>query len=417
MTRNLRFSAVFASLVLFALSTFGQNNPQGGTPHSGTVVDVDTGNRRLEIESDSDRRRVSVESDLSTSYHGFGTMIAGKPEIFTGSSGFSNVRLGDRVRVEGTSRSPGVITATNITLLGREVAASQVGVGQTRTPTSVSTQIDDRTTANTRDTGGTTEGTIRSINLNDNRLVIQTPQRRMITVRIYRSTPVTYRGETYRVTNLEVGDEIRVEAEPRTAQADEITARRIEVTESVQDSDDPPQQGGTVTIVEGRITRTEPGLDYIYLDDDGRGEVRVDMRDAQGADGGRLRARDMRVGEYVEISGSFNRVGDIFLGSTVRYTTGPSGGGPRVEEFARFSVVTITATITETLEDASTIGLRERDTNRTVRLWVTDDFIVRTRGTTYTNAGALRVNDQVVVQAFRDAGGNLVAQTIRLRNR
>lgn len=416
MTRNLRISAVLASLVLFTLSTFAQNNPQGGTYQSGTVVDVDTGNRRLEIESDSDRRRISIESDLATSYHGFGTMIAGKPEIFTGSSGFSNVRLGDRVRIEGTSRSPGVVTATSITLLGREVAASQVGVGQTRTPTSATTQIDDRTTGATRDTGGTTEGTIRNINLNDNRIVIQTAQRRMITVRIYRSTPVTYRGETYRVTNLEVGDEIRVEAEPRSAQADEITARRIEVTESVQDSGSGQQQGGVVTIVEGRVTRTEPGLDYIYLDDDGRGEVRVDMRNSEGADGAPLRARDMRVGEYVEIAGSFNRVGDIFLGSTVRYTTGPSQG-PAVEEFARYAVVTITATVTETLEDAATIGIRERDSSRALRLWVTDDFIVRTKGTTYTNAGALRVNDQIVVQAFRDAGGNLIAQTIRLRNR
>jgi hypothetical protein len=37
--------------------------------------------------------------------------------------------------------------------------------------------------------------------------VIQTTQRRMITA--YRNTPVVYRGETYRVSNLEVGDHPR----------------------------------------------------------------------------------------------------------------------------------------------------------------------------------------------------------------
>jgi hypothetical protein len=73
--------------------------------------------------------------------------------------------------------------------------------------------------------------------------------------------------------------------------------------------------------------------------------------------------------------------------------------------------------VTETLDDAATVGLRDRDTNRALRLWVTDDFIVRTKGTTTTTAGTLRVNDTVLVKAFRDPDGNLVAQTIRLRNR
>ncbi len=83
----------------------------------------------------------------------------------------------------------------------------------------------------------------------------------------------------------------------------------------------------------------------------------------------------------------------------------------------RYAVVTITGTITETLEDASTLGFRDRETNTILRVWATDDFIVRTKANTYTTVESLRVNDTAVIEAFRDANGNLIAQTIRLRNR
>ncbi|HEX6179297.1 MAG TPA: hypothetical protein VF057_13125, partial [Thermoanaerobaculia bacterium] len=142
---------------------------------TGTVVDVDTANRRLQLETDAGSARVTVEADpVSTAFYGFGTVIAGKPEVFTGSSGFANVRLGDRVRIEGTSRAAGVTTATAITLVGREVAASQVGVGQTRQPTSVSTPTQSRTTLAQSQSGGMVEGTIRQINADEGRIVIQT---------------------------------------------------------------------------------------------------------------------------------------------------------------------------------------------------------------------------------------------------
>ena len=410
MRRNLRVSAVFAIFVLSAVSTFAQSSP-----YRGTVLDIDEGKARLQVETDSGTSRVTVETDsVSTQYHGFGTMIAGKPEIFTGSKGFSNIRLGDRVEVYGTSRAGGVILADTITLLGRQVAASTTGVGQTRTQTSVSTPAQERTptTATPR---GTVEGTIRQINVDEGRIVIQTAQRRMMTVRTYRNTPVVYRGETFRVTNLEIGDQIRVEADPRDASIDEVVARRIEVTRSVQETQGGRTTGSTVTIVEGTITRTEPGLNYAYVDE-GRGdEIRVDMAEAEDANGARLQARDLRSGDRVEITGSFNRVGDIFLASTVRF---PAGARVDVREtVTAYAVVTITATVTETLEDAVTIGLRDRDTNRAMRLWVTDDFIVRTKANTTTTATNLKVNDQILVKAFRDPDGNLIAQTIRLRNR
>jgi hypothetical protein len=147
------------------------------------------------------------------------------------------------------------------------------------------------------------------------------------------------------------------------------------------------------------------------------------MRQAEDARGDVLRARDVRVGDRVEITGSLNRVGDMFLASTVRFdaadtpaTDVPVGGGGG-GDFGRPALVTLTGAVTETLEDASTIGFRDRDTNAIVRIWAANELVVRTKGTTTTTAGALRAGDTAVVQAYRDAGGNLIAQTIRLRNR
>lgn len=412
MRQTLRISALCALLALTAVSTFAQTGPT-----AGTVIDVDEGRGRLQIEFD-DRTRMTIETDaISTAYYGFGGVIAGKPEIFTGSAGLSNVRLGDRVEVRGSVRGQGVFKADRVTLLGRNVAAGSVGVGSTREPTSSSTPVDDRTTSTvTNETAGNVEGTIRTINEDEGRLVIQTPQRRMITVRTYRNTPVVYRGDSYQVSNLEVGDRIRVEAETRTAQADEITARRITVVQSVQDAGTAPT-GGRVTTISGRVSRTEPGLDRIYVED-GRDETRVDMVQAEDARGDVIHARDLRVGDLVEITGSFNRVGDMFNASTVRFTeadrTYPDDNDGR---FDRPALVTTGGTITETLEDAVTVGLRETDTNQVVRIWVAPDFAVRTKAGTYVQASTLREKDTVIVQAYRDARGNLIAQTIRLRNR
>jgi hypothetical protein len=142
------------------------------------------------------------------------------------------------------------------------------------------------------------------------------------------------------------------------------------------------------------------------------------MSQAEDAAGDAVRARDLRVGERVEISGSFNRVGDMFQASTVRFPEGDPEGPPQYDDaFDRPALITTGGTIMETLEDAATIGVRETDTNRIVRVWVIPDFVVRTRGNTYATAESLRVNDRVLVQAYRDGRGNLIAQTIRLQNR
>ncbi len=414
MTRTLRVSALCAVFALAALSTFAQNSPL-----VGTVIDVDEGRNRIQIESDSrSASRITVDTDaISTIYQGFGSVIAGKPEIFTGSTGLSNVRLGDRVEIRGTMKSENFYQAAQVTLLGRSIPADPVGVGQTRKQTDVATPTTDREVANS--SARSVEGTIRQINLNDGRIVIQTPQRSMLTVRSTRSTPVNYRGQSYRISNLEIGDRILVDADPRVAQNGEVTARSIEVRASVQDSGS--TNGAVVTIVSGRVTRVDAGNDIIYVDDGRGGEISVDMRQAMDANRETIRARDVKGGDAIEISGSYNRAGDLFLASTVRFTGGSADvhasdiGYPMDDD--RLSLVTITGTITETLEDSSTLGFRDRSNNRVDRIWVTESFIVRTKAGTYIRADALRENDTAVIDAYRDASGNLIAQSIRLRNR
>jgi hypothetical protein len=413
MTRTLRISVLCAVLALCAVSSFAQNSPL-----VGTVIDVDEGSGRLQIEADNDSKsRITIETDsVSTTYHGFGTVIADKPEIFTGSSGLSNIRLGDRISIYGSQRAEGIVKADRVSLLGRTVVAGTSGVGSTRDPaTSATTPTDDRASAQTAQYAGTVEGTIRQINIEDGRIVVQTNQRRMLTVRTYRSTPVAYRGETYRTTNLEIGDVIRVETDSR-ATGDEVTARRIEVTRSVQEGGTAPPTGGLVTTLSGRVTRVEPSLDYVYIDAANRTNVRIDMGQAEDARGDAIRASDVRVGDRVDVSGSYNRAGDLFLASTLRFGAADPDEPP-VEDYVQYGLVTITGTVTETLEDASTLSVRDRDSNRVLRIWIANDFVVRTKGNTYTTAEQLRVNDTVVLEAFRDDTGNLIAQTVRLRNR
>jgi hypothetical protein len=87
-------------------------------------------------------------------------------------------------------------------------------------------------------------------------------------------------------------------------------------------------------------------------------------------------------------------------------------GGTRNDELG---LVTIYATVDTTLANSPQLILRDTQNSRTIRLYVTDDFAVRTKSGGYTTADRLRQNDAVVVKAYRDADGNYIAQTIRMR--
>ena len=192
--------------------------------------------------------------------------INGAPEIFVGSPGFANIREGDRIEVRGSGSSNNVIRADRVTLLGRRVAAPQTGVGQTRTPASISTPTAGGTTPSTApDRIGRVDGVVRQVNATEGRLVVETDRHEILTVRTVASTPVVYQGNTYRVSNLEVGDRIRVEPENGTiAGGAEVRAHSITVTTSAQEANGTPSRevGG----LSGRVMRVERSTDQVRVD-------------------------------------------------------------------------------------------------------------------------------------------------------
>lgn len=429
---TVRKSVIFLASALLAVSVYGQERTQWRTASDiaegvrghaiGSVTDTDEGNNRLTIVLDEDpNSAVRVEADsVTTQFNGFGGTINGSPEIFTGTAGFANLRVGDRVDVRGMGRGRGVVSADTITLLGRSVAAAQTGVGQTRQPGSISTPTARGTTPTTSpDIVGRVEGTVRQINADEGRLVIETGARQMMTVRATSATPVYYRGDVYRMSNLEVGDRIRIEPESGATSGGEIRARTIDVLQSVQEtqgSGSAPRQVGNLT---GRVTRVDRAANVIRVDS-GRGEVRVDLSNAADSQGRRVSANDIQAGDRLDLSGSYS--GDVFVASTVRFAddvfasrdaAGGAATGPSIP--TDLGVVTVYATVSQSLSASPQLVVRDTQNNRTLRIYITDDFVVRTRTGSYTTADHLKDGDPLVIKAYRDADGNYIAQTIRQR--
>lgn len=438
MNNKARISTVYVLSLLAALSVFGQERSTWRTANDiregargsamGTVTDVDETRNRLEIQLDTDTYgRVTVEADsVATQFNGFGGVINGKPEIFTGSAGFANVREGDRIEVRGTGRGTAILTADTITLLGRSVEASQVGVGQTRPQTSVSTPTGVRTGTTPAETGTATRivGTIRQINVADNRIVLETDRREILNIRTTSTTPVYYRGSVYRVSNLDAGDTVTIETYAPTANDREWRARSIEVTANVQDRG--TGSTGPTTRVEnttGRITRLGASNDRLWIND-GRNEIEVDLYRANDARGDKVQARDFRIGDSIEVTGSY--AGNILRATTVRDVAGFSPDQVIIapdrdddedidDDGREYVTVSLSATVVESLQTSPTLVIRDRTSGRTINVRVTEDFVVRTKAGGYTTADKLKVNDALVVKAFRDEDGTHIAQTIRYR--
>lgn len=426
MTRALRSLSVLAFFVAITVSASAQDRTLWRTTadiaegvrgsYIGTVTDVEEGARRFTVQGDDDRYgRVMVITDsVSTQYNGFGGVINGKPEIFTGSSGFANVREGDRVEVRGTGTNNKGLYADFVTLLGRTTGAGQVGVGQTRPANSPSTPTTSTTAPSAAYSRA--EGMIRQINQSEGRLVIETDRRELITVRVANGTPVYYRNDVYTIRNLEVGDRVRVEADSSTSTDREMRARSIEVTQSVQDRGTTSSgDSRRFTTISGRITRVDRTNEVIAVDT-GRESVRIDMRDAADPDNRAIRIADLHVGDRVEVAGNYN--GDTFIASTVRSNEDVFGPAPRNDNgpaASTFVMVTVTGTVTESLDTASTLVVRDRTSGRSYDVLVAEDFLVRTKSGGTTTADKLKVNDTIVLKAYRDDLGNYIAQTIRLR--
>lgn len=428
MTRRLRNSGFLFALLLATVPVWGQSRTVWRSSSDivegvsgsiiGTALAVNDARGEIQIQAEEDRYgHVSVVTDsVSTQYNGFGDVIGGKPEIFLGTRGFANVREGDRLEIRGVGRGAGEIRADQVTLLGRTVSAPQTGVGDTRSP---STGISTPTVGSTATVYGRIEGVIRQVNAVDNRIVVETDRREIFNIRTSNNTPVTYRGDRYQVSNLEVGDRVRIDSNGATTTDREIRARSIEVTQSVQES-----SGARVSSVAGRVTRIDRAADVARVDT-GRGEVRVDMSHAYDSTGRRVRAADLPIGDRVEISGSYGSNSQVFSATTVRFNedvfspapgTATPAPAPESNSYgAELVTVSISGTVTDTLQNAPTITLRERATGRIISLYVTDDFAVKMKNGSYTTADRLNVNDSVLVKAYRDADGDYIAQTIRMR--
>jgi len=422
-------TAIFASLVLVAVSAFAENSGSWRTAADiaegvrgeiiGTVTDVADTRNQLTMAPDEDRNGlVTVFADsVSTQYNNFGGVINGKPEIFTGSPGFANVRIGDRIDVRGTGRGNNTVGADLITLLGRAVPAGQVGVGTTRSPNQVSTPP----TSSTQPINvyGRVEGVVRQVNASTNRITVETDRRETLTIVGTDRTPVYYGNDTYQLRNLEPGDRIRVDPAETSTNGTEVTARSIQVVQSAQDS-----RGGNnrqVASISGRVTRIDRGNNLVHLSTD-RGDVTVDLRNALDGTGRRVRAADMQMNDQVAISGSYGNTGSTFVASTVRWSDDTSGGGtytpppPANTTYGNELVIIppFGATVVNSLAESTVLVVRD-SAGRSFRLNVVDDFPVRTRSGGYTAASNLRDGENVIVKAYRDGMGNYIAQTIRMR--
>ncbi len=416
MRRNFAILTVFLFTVV---SAFGQSSTnQGGTV--GTVTATDAANNRLILVPDNDpNNSLTIQTDaVSTQYKGFGGVINGAPEIFMGSPGFANVHVGDRVNVHGTSVAEGIISADTIDLLGRAVPAPQTGVGQTRSPTSISPPT--VSLGNPPSTAPTApnaiQGVVRQVDTADGRVVIENDQHQMMTIRGSNATPVYYHDTRYRLGNLQPGDRIRVEPESNPI-GSEIRARIINVTQSVQET-----QGSTVEIGEltGRVTNIDRAANTVRVDTD-RGEVRVDLANAADSSGRRVRAADLQPGDQVDLSGTYS--GETFIASTVQFPgeTGQTPTAPPAENPAAYvpagplGAVTIYGTVLQSLSNSPQLGVRDSQSGQTYRLYVLEDFLVRTRTGGTITANRLHDGDPIVVKAYRDSDGNYIAQTIRMR--
>lgn len=427
-----RTFGAFGLVVLAALSAFGQSSSPWRTSADviegsrgsivGTVTDVNDGRNELTLDTDdpADTPIRVITDAVSTQYNGFGGVINSAPEIFIGSKGFANVRLGDRVEVRGAGGANRTIRADYVTLRGRAIAASQVGVGETRPPGQISTPTAGPTTsAKAGDQFGRIEGLVRQVNSQQSLLVVETDGREILTVRTARATPVWYRGESYNVQNLDVGDRVRIELEPRSSGSN-LVARSVDVLQSVQEN--PNTTTTRVGSISGRVTSVDRTNNSVRIDTSGRGdEVRVDLRSANDASGRAMRATDLRVGDTLEISGSYsaNQM-NTFTATTVRmtedvFTTRPPDTGTPDYGAGDFTTVTIYGTVTGTLSDAPRLTIRDSQ-GRTMRVLVTEDFVVRGRtATSYETADRLKAGDNVVVKAYQDPTGDYIAQTIKLR--
>jgi hypothetical protein len=350
---------------------------------TGTVADISETRGALTIVPDANATKITVTTDsLVTTYRGFGETNAG--EILEGTTGFSRIRIGDRLQIRGQGAEASTIAALDIALLGRSLAIDKIGTPALRA----------------------FEGTVRSISRN-NRFVIETASREMHTIIGTADTPVTYRGGTYRILNLEVGDRVRVNVSGMNVEG--VTARSIDVLRSV--SDGTPADGRTVTSLTGRVTRVDQKQKSFRISTDRNREIRIDAADAVGPNERAFRIAELRVGDSVEITGEYDEA-DLFRADTIRIG-GEVSDDPRDDFEVAYDIATFSGRVITEWTDG-VILVEDSSDGRRYDIRAFDGFVVQTRSG-YTSIERVKKGDRISVTAFVDRDGRLIAQTLRLR--
>lgn len=401
-----RSSGIAIVLLVAAASLFAQSRPNWRTSQdvrsgesgsmTGTITRIDTNSFMLAADDDSASTAARVETSSATRYAGLG-VDATRTE--TGAPGFTQLRVGDRVTVSGVGGAAATIRANSVTLVGRSV--------------------EPRTGSSTIDSNRFLEGKVADIRPSDQSFVLESDTGVRTTIVGTRDTPVTYRGETARIANLERGDRVRVEIDARLSSG-EIRARRVEVLE-----DSTPDEGvssiRSENYLTGRVSRVESGTERFTLAADRAGQVRIDASRAETSSGRDFRVSDLQVGDRLRIWGSYTgpqtfRAERIEFGSPDDVYRDDEFRDRGEEAFEGFSTVIFYGTVDKNPPNEDKLTIEDRDSRRKIDIVVDEEFVVlRETGSTFLRAAQLRAGDRVVVKAFRDGTGNYLAQTIRLQ--
>jgi hypothetical protein len=363
---------------------------------TGTVTRVETNGFALVSDDESASMTARIETGTATRFAGLGVNAT---ETATGNEGLRTLRVGDRVTVSGVGGAAATIRANSVTLIGRA--------------------IDTRSSSTSTDSNRFIEGRIVDIRTTDVSFIVQTDSGTRTTVVGTRDTPVTYRGETARIANLEEGDRVRVEIDARLSSG-EIRARRVEVL-----VDSTPDEGDVSDIrsenyLTGRVTRVEGNSNRFTLQVDRGAAVRVEAGRAVDREGRAFRVRDLQVGDRLRVWGSYSnpqtyRADRIEFGSADDVYQDDEFRDRGEDDFDDYSTVVFYGTVERNPPNEDKITIRDRDSKRDIELVADEEFVVLREGATYLRAAQLRSGDRVVVKAFRDARGRYVAQTIRLQ--
>jgi len=215
----------------------------------GEVLRVELFERELLVRNTYDRVvRVRYDADTPVFYRGQQYQV-------------ENLEPGDLVRVDVLGNQEGVLLAQRI-----DVEQSVQDRGGRVDPPPAIDEI---------------EGEVVRVERLPNLLVVSSPERGTLRIAYSADTPVFYRGEQYAASNLEPGDEVRVEV--REDAGGGLRTDYIVVTRSVQDRDGGPggiggdDLPGEVETFTGRVGRVEPDRGRFTVATDTRGTVEVLM--------------------------------------------------------------------------------------------------------------------------------------------